>query len=314
MKRLFTLTLVVISLFANAQYLAEGDTADIQVIDFEEVTDNILIPEVEGNLWQISEPNKTFFNSAYSPINAIITDEVDNYPLNNHSYFDMYISGVGGQNGLPQMQIQFKHKFDTDSLLDGGYISISYDGGLNWKNVIDDESQFFETTPLEGYYNSNMYTQEDVLFNGQKGFSGHSGSWQTTQITWLSMPRNASRKPNFAPIILRFNFISDDIDNDKEGWMIDDIRMFYVDLGGAINEKQNTAFVISPNPTKDFVTVKLLESQLKEMTSVEIYNLSGQLVKQEELQTTESGISVESLDKGIYILKIGEQKQRLLVE
>lgn len=314
MKRLFTLTLVVVGLFVNAQYDAVGDTTEVRFIDFEEATEYIQIPEMESNLWQISEPNKTFFSSAFSPSHAIITDNLNTYPISNHSYFDFQISGVEDPYMLDQIQIQFKHKFDTDTLLDGGYLSISYDDGLTWANVIDDDSQYFYETPAQQYLNSNMYTQEDVLFNGEKGFSGHSGTWKTVQISWVNMPVKANNTTDFGPIILRFNFISDAIDNDKEGWMIDDIRMFGVDLGSSINEKQISTFAISPNPANEFVTVKLLESQLKEMSTVEIYNLSGQLVKQEKLQASESKISVESLEKGLYIIKIGEQKQRLLLE
>ncbi|MDA3953800.1 MAG: transposase [Bacteroidales bacterium] len=37
----------------------------------------------EPPIWQIGTPNKTFFDSAYSSPNAIITDTVNYYPINN---------------------------------------------------------------------------------------------------------------------------------------------------------------------------------------------------------------------------------------
>lgn len=44
-----------------------------------------------NNIWQVGQPSKTFFDSAYSPVNAIVTDTINSYPVNNHSAFDIYI-------------------------------------------------------------------------------------------------------------------------------------------------------------------------------------------------------------------------------
>lgn len=312
MKRLFTLALIAIGLFTNAQNKAVGDTLEGAFINFEEATEYILVPEMANNLWQISSPNKNYFNASFSPTNAIVTDKLYNYSINNHSYFDLYITAANMPFFNMQMQLEFKHKFDTDTLLDGGYITVSYDNGLNWFNIINNDP--YDMFPINNDYSLNLYSIEDTLFNGEKGFSGHSDGWQTTRISWVVFLLRGLNTFETDNVILRFNFISDAIDNDKEGWMIDDIRMFGVDLGSSINEKQTSTFAISPNPANDFVTVKLSKNQFKNRATVEIYNLSGQLVKQEKLRTSESRISVECLEKGIYILKIGAKKQRLLIE
>lgn len=46
----------------------------------------ILQPETSGiNCWQIGHPQKTIFNTAYSPVNVMITDTVNAYPANDTS-------------------------------------------------------------------------------------------------------------------------------------------------------------------------------------------------------------------------------------
>ena len=110
-----------------------GDTVGIwTVITFEEPSPYIHINPSAQNIWQIGAPQKIFFNSAYSVPNTIVTDTINFYPVNNQSSFDLYVGafnmgGMWGWNYPLDIFIDFRHKYDTDTLIDGGYITVSWD-------------------------------------------------------------------------------------------------------------------------------------------------------------------------------------------
>ena len=62
------------------------------IIDFENTTSyyNCLIQRDSTdtlNMWQIGKPHKTVFDSAYSPVNVIVTDTANTYKPNDTSVF-----------------------------------------------------------------------------------------------------------------------------------------------------------------------------------------------------------------------------------
>jgi len=72
-------------------------------------------------------------------------------------------------------------------------------------------------------------------------------------------------------------------------------------------------FTLQPNPTKHFVQVK--SSKLK-VESVAIYEITGGLIKKISVkETTDSfTLDVSDLKSGIYLVKIGEQTEKLVIE
>ena len=71
--------------------------------DFESPTD---IPiEIDSlnasNIWQIGEPSKTLFSSARSNPNALVTDTLNNYPVNDSSSFIVRIRSSDIWAGFP---------------------------------------------------------------------------------------------------------------------------------------------------------------------------------------------------------------------
>jgi len=110
--------------------------------------------------------------------------------------------------------------------------------------------------------------------------------------------------------IIRFNFISDSLDTQKEGWMIDDISIFSYDFGGNINEVDFTTFDIIPNPVSDRTKIQLESSYQK--IHARLYSTEGKLIEENYF---ESGSSFElernQLPKGNYVLKVFADKQFL---
>ena len=133
----------------------------------------ITIENPDSSIWEIGQPNKSFFNSMYSGEKAIVTDSIGFYPDNCNDYFYIKIPWV--EHFWGEGILSFFHKFDTDTLMDGGIIEISYDNGESWKNVLDDN--YHISTNFIGIYT-------DTINGGEYGFSGKSDGWQYVELYW----------------------------------------------------------------------------------------------------------------------------------
>ncbi|MBU1011324.1 MAG: T9SS type A sorting domain-containing protein [Bacteroidetes bacterium] len=216
-----------------------GDTMGIwQVLDFENPSDYILLNPSLQNLWKTGHPQKQFFPEAYTPPNAMVTDTLAPYPPLNHSWFDLIVGSFNNPTYPYIMFFDFWHKIDTDTLRDGGYITVSWDYGANWNNVIQDSvygSWWGLSPPWSPFVETpNIYGESDTLYNGEPGFSGHSNDWIHTTLAWHFIPVRSGNIPD--TMMLRFHFISDEIDNQHDGWMIDQLRMFSIDVGSSTPE------------------------------------------------------------------------------
>ncbi len=263
MKAVITL---LCSMFFFTALQAQGGykvTINRDTVQFEAPYEHLSIDNSSQNIWQIGSPQKEFFNASFSGEKAMVTDTMNPYPPNNISHFDFYIGAFnyGGENepfdSYPyNIFMELKHKYDTDFLKDGGYLTISYDNGATWVNIIEDNTYYLGETP--NWVNENLYSDNQTLFNGEKGFSGNSGDWVSTWFAWHFLPVKNSLEEIGDTMILRFNFISDEIDNPKEGWMIDDIRLYSVDLGTNIEEFGRGENVhIYPNPIQTSTLIDL---------------------------------------------------------
>jgi hypothetical protein len=287
--------------FSQAQNkINVGDTlGPWYVINFDNSSNYINIDTSIQNVWQIGSPQKIIFNSALSLPHAIITDTIHTYPANNYSYFDLLI-GDFNFNGYyyGRTYIDFWHKYDTDTLKDGGYITVSWDKGLTWKNIIEDTiSGMF--TPADQFL-TNLYTLNDTLFNGEHGFSGKSNGWVLASFLWQGLV--AKNIPD--TMILRFNFISDSINNNKEGWMIDNIRLYSIEQGGGVNELSDFHIIkISPNPFSSSTEI-LLDKNYKNI-DLSVFDLQGKIIKEKIIKNCNKvNLDRAEIENGFYFLRI----------
>jgi len=104
-------------------------------------------------------------------------------------------------------------------------------------------------------------------------------------------------------MILRFNFISDNIENNKEGWMIDNIRLYIGDIGGGINDNKTVQFNIYPNPLNESAIIEL--NEFHNEIELSLLNIKGQLIKQQTYLNSQSiTLNRDNLKAGIYFMKI----------
>ncbi len=309
MKQLYLLLFTLTCQFSFSQewygyqILEFGDT-----INFEEESIFIEIDTAESNLWQIGAPSKLVFDQARSPANAMVTDTLNSYLTSNISHFDLIFPPEDYLQLYEQVYFGFSHKYDTDTLKDGGYITISVDNGETFYPIFEPVG-FYDSYP-EPFWNSlNIYSEDDTLFNGERGYSGSSDGWVNTMMGWnlqyLSTKDLGAPKGGWDTdtLRIRFNFISDTISESKDGWMIDDIYFFTVDIPSNVLNQYQLQYKVFPNPATDKLFLETeksyqrLELEVRAITSQEaIYHVEGSGDK----------ISLENinLEMGVYLLTL----------
>lgn len=291
--------------FISVSLIAQRPQLNWDTITFEKINTEILMNDIPENIWQIGTPSKSYFDTAFSVPYALVTDTLNSYPTNNYSYFDLYLSGENIGWYPYSVSVEFQHKFDTDTLKDGGFITVSYDLGLSWINIIDDNFMpGFAPLYFGDDVSLNMYGQNDSLINGNFGFSGHSNGWITSRISNFIMPVK-NNIFDTDTTILRFNFISDENHTNKEGWMIDHIRLYSVDFGSDIDENidiKNQAIAF-PNPFNNQTTIKL--DKKYQVVESRVYNIQGKLMQtQNDFNCDNVIINRVKLTKGVYLLNL----------
>jgi len=99
------------------------------------------------------------------------------------------------------------------------------------------------------------------------------------------------------------------------GCIYDTTIAVYVDGNVKVNEikNKNETWVIHPNPAHDFVII-VSEAWQSQIRLVELYNMQWQLVKEFKIDNSEIKIPISDLQKGIYLVKIGIETKKLIVE
>jgi len=286
--------LLILSFTVRAQITQTyGNLIFEDTLDLKPQSNWIIIPDSSSNLWEIGMPDKAYFNAAHTSDYAIMTDTNDFYTSGCNDYFYLSIP-------YPQPDwwgegiLSFYHKFDTDTLTDGCTIELSYDNGNTWLNVMGDTNHI--NTVFIGLYS-------DTLNNGTYAFSGKSNGWQYVELYWfwIALVKQDAPKIFFDTLMVKFTFTSDNINTNKEGWMLDDIVFRGYSVTGFINEADNSTVKVYPVPSSDKV---IFESDSKALNGLDfiLYDITGKIVKTGKI--SEHTITITDLKNGLYFYEI----------
>jgi hypothetical protein len=260
-------------------------------ITFDDTTWNnyIFIDTVSypDNIWQVGKPDKNNFNQAYSIPNAIVTDTINSYPVNDTSVFYIrYITPDELPGGWTYTYLGFYYKIDTDDGADSGKIEFSIDNGVTWIDCLNDT--------LYPYC---------FLFFSEISFTGTQYEWQYFEVGIAAY--NCFNFILGDTIWYKFTFISDGIQTGKEGWMIDNIILHdaWENVPEYIDQGQICLF---PNPATSFITINVIGGQPIEEAI--IYNHLGQ--KALEAVPVNNTVDVSTLRSGIYFIEVATNEWR----
>lgn len=307
MQRALRLLAFITILILNHQF-SYSQAYYYDSVNFETPVTSIIIDTSDSNIWQIGEPDKIFFNAAYSGINAIMTDTLNYYPVNNQSSFTYIIRNPYTQTCVTKLE--FWHKYDTDSLKDIGTIEASYDGGNSWLIVKD--TSLNDWGPSYFYWDMDYHPSTQQWTMHELNITGKSDGWIRSSFTWqwYIMVRNQQDTIIMNPdsLMVRFNFISDGLQENKEGWMIDQIVTSsgtWEICSSTRNIRLENNINAYPNPFKYSATIEFR----KELTngSVSLYDIFGKKVMEaENIKGNEITIFRNDLKSGVYTLHLTE--------
>lgn len=276
----------------GSNFLNSADWAEYDSCNFENSCSFISIDTSISNLWQIGRPQKNYFDTAYVGTKSLLTDTINTYSVGDSSVFETDMNDYNKLGYGALYVLEFTHKIDSDTLMDGGIVEIFYDYGVGWQNIVD-SSEYWGNY----YYNYNIYQDSDTLFNGKRGFSGRE-DWVTSGVIFDTY----SDCCNGDFLKFRFTFISDSIDNPKDGWMIDNIKINKYLWSWSVPEhyKSENILKIYPNPAETNVVVEL-EDYDNSIYDVHLFDSMGKEVRSlTGLSGDKVNIERNELKNGLY--------------
>jgi hypothetical protein len=276
-------------------------------MDFENSADSIITIDtvmMPNNQWQIGTPSKVWMNSGYSQTHSIMTDTINPYFGPSVSRFEVKWAdpnfGNTFQNGY--VHIDFKHKFDTDSMVDGCSVEFSHDGGLSFINVLNNPFGNVQHFPLT----SGEPLLDDSLPNGKRGLSGNSGGWIQTSI----MLNPCVFTPwDTDTLIIHFVFRANSTNqNNREGWLIDDIN-FDLSYCESVPE-YNLSSTLYPNPAINTAIIDF-ENNSNASYQLQVVDFTGRIVmEQAVIRANRIELNIENLARGMYQYRLVAEKEK----
>ncbi len=273
---------------------------NIDSTDFSGAQTNHFFYEIDtslhNNLWQVGTIQKANVPNSVFGGSGIQTDSVNAYDTNNTSAFVVWTDSLYHNLGWSpdsMYTISFWHYYNVDSLLDSCMVQISIDSGKNWLHAADYS------------YNPNLswdYQIDNSLAPHNSGkflWTGQSTGWQKVTIcAHYGFPLKPSRNISY-PIGWRFLFKSDSIQNNKAGWVIDQISFKNPVLVQGVSSIGHRQLPIHPNPsTNGIFNLEFPSNYVK--GKFYIYDFLGRNIKTVPL--TEQ-IDLSNLPNGLYSYK-----------
>lgn len=252
-----------------------------------------------SGLWQVGKPQKTTFDSARSYPNAIITDTLHPYPVNDTSVFLFKVDNYYWVSGRWYIfiGIQFDYKLDIDSG-EVVKVEIATDSGTHWVDLMKEDTAY------------------DITWNaGKPDLTKSTDGWTTFSVSFYDWAfdshNNDSSKYahifNTDSTYIRFTFISDSVQTKKDGWMIDNLFLHqYSENVETITN--NNLISIYPNPAGDYIYIKANYNYYAR-PEVVIYNLQGQEVYATK-ELPQNGYLHVNLPAGMYTLVYSTGSER----
>jgi hypothetical protein len=167
------------------------------------------------NIWQIGSPQKQVLSNAWSTPKVIITDSINSYPNNDTSSFTIECTAIQSSSSVSwtNFTLNFQYFVDSDTLSDFGMIEFSPDNGVTWIDLINDPTY----AQYLAWVTNNNVGQVPVL-------TGTSGAWIEANLNMRQLGIFLDIQPG-TPFLWRFTFISDGIQNNRDGIMYDNILL-----------------------------------------------------------------------------------------
>ena len=251
-------------------------------------TETIIFSEPGDNLAQWTNfPNPSWSSTSatsFSPSSSI-TDSPDEFYADNSTSSITTTSSISLQNVL-QAELSFYAKWDIEKNYDSVTLEVKSGNG-NWIPQCGKYTSFNPGSPLAGI---DPFTVYDGV-----------------QSTWVKETINLSDYIG-SNIKIRFRFQSDSF-TVGDGFYFDDLKVSVLLPPTLSSDNFNfQRFSVSPNPTDSILTLNIINN----IEKYEIYNISGQLLSENDLNTNK--IDVGFLSDGIYFIELKNNDSKKILK
>lgn len=242
-----------------------------------------------NNIWQIGPPQKILFDSPSTVPNVLVTDTINNYPdsVNCYAWFNAIHEPIWGV-----LAVQWMQKLDLDSAKDVGFVEFSDDSGATWQNA-------FYHPSVYNFYGWDLANHFDTGSDGF-GFTGTDTTWKNV---WLCFdPGYVSGKEH---LFVRYRIVSDSINTNQEGWMIDNLMVAVTWFHPITENSKPDNFKIYPTLANRSITLEQINTDpALVIEQITLLDMSGNIVRNIQINNSVEYIDVSDIPAGHYILKI----------
>lgn len=299
---LILLTFIVISIGSHCQECIVFGWGGFQ-LGFEDSTQYKYVALDTSSIWSISKPDKNILFLPTEDRNfgdfAIVTSKNNNYPKNLHSSFQLKLF----IESADLFTFSFYHKYDFDQYNnDGGIIEISHDMGLTWQNIILDSSIVGNIKNIQGFYSKfdTIGSHPDLV-----GFTD-----QQEEMKYAGFSFWRDERFLYDTLLVRFSIISDSVESNNEGWLLDRIYFSGALVGIEDHFGDIQEFSVFPTPASDYVKVQSKNGI--EIHSIELISLNGIIMRTVKYWPI---LNLNGILPGLYLIKVnGTDIKKLLIE
>jgi hypothetical protein len=231
-----------------------------------------------NSITNYSSTNWNTTTSEYYSASSSITDSpFGNYNDNENSNIELN-NAIDLSNTIIA-QVSFYAKWDLESGWDYVQFEISTDNGTTW-------------VPQCGNYTSDGVPNQGI--EGEPMYDGVQNNWVLEEVN-LSDYLGEQIK-------FRFNLVSDTTQT-RDGFYFDDFEIKVIsDSTTSVNDNDYLNVSIYPNPTNSLLNIEI--PNISKETNINIYSISGQLVKSLNTNVIKTKLDISSFATGIYFVQL----------
>lgn len=246
-----------------------------------------------SKVWQIGPPQKTIFDSPSSSPNVLITDTIATYPnlASSSVTFSPDISWIWSAWGF--MAIQWNQKLDLDQGTDGGLVEFSIDTGNTWQNAFNNPNVY----NFYGWQPANY----DTLPSGDFCFTGTDTLWRNI---WFCF--KYEYLDTLDTLQIRFTLRSDNIDQMRDGWMIDNLLVHETMFHTIVEMSKESNFKVFPTISEDGkFRIEWKQPDVgNKIEEIEVIDENGRIIRKLKDFDIETELDLSGLSDGQYHVKI----------
>jgi hypothetical protein len=188
---------------------------------------------------------------------------------------------------------------------------INANGSLrNWGNIYLQSVWFDTTGEMQGdsiIYDNAYYSATSDAHNGNSQNTGTAGAiiadLDSVYSAWGSFETIPVQ--DYPSALVKFSNFYTEAPGVRQpslgsSFIVDDVQL-YTTTGFDLISRKQLDVVVYPNPSSDLITIRRNTS---EMAQVNIYQLNGQLLKQETICNDVSEIDLRDFSNGAYLLEV----------